>query len=251
MSEENTCPVCGGLGWKTLERDGISAAERCECALAERATLLEERAEIPPLYREASFENFSIRRNNPPVYRILYKAYNDARTFARDFPFKTKKQGLLFIGGNGSGKTHLATAVLRELIHKGFPCVFFLYQHLLEKIRSGYDPASGVSAREAYQVALDTHVLILDDLGAHRTTDWVEDTITSIITHRANNRLPVIATTNYRDESVDGSMPADTPGRVARGHYLSERIGMRARSRLFEMCQVISMRGVPDYRENG
>ena len=249
MSESDACPICGGLGWKTVERDGISAAERCDCSLLERTAVLEENAGIPPLYREASFENFSIQRNNPPVHRILIKAFTDASTFARDFPFKTKKSGLLLIGGNGSGKTHLATAVLRELTRKGFQCTFFTYQHLLDKIRSGYDPNSGASAREAYQSALDAEVLLLDDLGAHRVTDWVEDTITSIITHRANNRLPILATTNFRDESLDGSMPADTAAQVARGPYLSERIGMRARSRLSEMCQVISTRGVPDYRE--
>ncbi len=208
MSEGEVCALCGGTGWKTVEKEGISAAERCECALAERARILEDSAGIPPLYRAASFENFSIERNNPPVHRILVKAFNDASTFARDFPFKTKKQGLLFVGGPGSGKTHLAAAVLRELTRRGFQSVFFLYQQLLEKIRSGYDPNSGSSAREAYQSALDAEVLLLDDLGAHRATDWVEDTITSIITHRCNHRMPVIATTNFRDESVDSSMPS-------------------------------------------
>ncbi|MCP5117689.1 MAG: ATP-binding protein, partial [bacterium] len=180
---------------------------------------------------------------------ILVKAYTDSHTFVRDFPFKTKKQGLLFVGGPGSGKTHLAAAVLRELTKRGFQAVFFLYQQLLEKIRSGYDPNSGSSAREAYQAALDAEVLLLDDLGAHRATDWVEDTITSIITHRCNHRMPVIATTNFRDESVDSSMPSSAAAQVAGGQYLSERIGMRARSRLCEMCQVITTRGVPDYRE--
>ena len=77
----------------------------------------------------------------------------------------------------------------------------------------------------------------------------MEDTINSIVTHRANHRLPVIATTNCRDESIDGSMPSGTAAQVARGPYLSERIGMRARSRLSEMCQVVSTRGVPDYRD--
>ena len=251
MSEADKCPICGGLGWKTVERDGITAAERCECSLLERTRVHAERAGIPPLYEEASFENFSLQRNNPPVHKILFKAFNDANSFADQFPFQTKKGGLLFIGGNGSGKTHLATAVLRELIRKGFQGVFFSYQHLLEKIRSGYDPTSGASAREAYQAALDCEVLLLDDLGAHRVTDWVEDTINSIVTHRANHRLPVIATTNCRDESVDGTMPSATAAQITRGPYLSERIGMRARSRLSEMCQVISTRGVPDYRDRG
>ena len=48
--------------------------------------------------------------------------------------------------------------------------------------------------KEAYRTALETDVLVLDDLGAHRVTDWVEDTVTSIITARCNHRKPLIAT---------------------------------------------------------
>ena len=76
---------------------------------------------------------------------------------------------------------------MKRLIARGFECVFFDYQNLLERIRSSYDQASGAAQREAYQTALDCEVLVLDDLGAHRVSDWVEDTVTSLITYRYNN----------------------------------------------------------------
>ena len=72
------------------------------------------------------------------------------------------------------------------------------------KIRSGYDAASGTSDREAYRAALEAEVLVLDDLGAHRVTEWVEDTVTSIITYRCNHRKPLIATTNLPDARCYG-----------------------------------------------
>jgi DNA replication protein DnaC len=74
--------------------------------------------------------------------------------------------------------------------------------------------------------------------------DWVEDTVTSIITYRCNNRKTLIATTNLPDEEVVDSMLEGKRYKVS----LAERIGARARSRLFEMCKVVRMPVVEDYR---
>ncbi|MEO8129559.1 MAG: AAA family ATPase, partial [Bryobacteraceae bacterium] len=117
--------------------------------------------------------------------------------------------------------------------------------------KAGYDPSSGSSNKEAYRSALDTEILLLDDLGAHRVTDWVEDTVTSIITYRCNHRKALIATTNLPDPDA-GSLVVDRgPNLGGKPEYrttLAERIGMRARSRLFEMCRVIKMPQVEDFR---
>lgn len=248
MDQKQVCPHCGGTGWKTVERNGISAVERCECAAEQRARRLEERASIPPLYKHASFDNFSILPDNPVASRVLSVAVTAARSYAREFPYHGRKQGLLFIGDPGTGKTHLAAAVLRVLLSRGFEGVFYLYQNLLDRIRQSYDKAAGAADREAYHVALDCEILVLDDLGAHRINEWVEDTVTSIITHRCNNNKPLIATTNLRDPEVgDGPLPSGAAAYAGK-YYMAERIGARARSRLFEMCRVISTRGAGDYR---
>ncbi len=250
MAEAVECPHCGGTGWKTVERNGLSAVERCECAFTGRAARLEDRAGIPPLYREASFDNFAIRSTNPVTARKLAAAITAARAYARNFPFGNKRPGLLFIGDSGTGKTHLAVAVLRALIAKGHEGIFFLYQDLLDRIQRGYDKTtSGTGDREAYGVALDCELLVLDDLGAHRISEWVEDTVTSIITHRTNHNKPIIATTNLRDiDAGDSPLPGGAAGETQSRYYLEERIGTRARSRLSEVCQMISTRGAEDYR---
>jgi DNA replication protein DnaC len=245
-----TCPKCGGTGYQIIERDGVSAAARCDCVNIGRSQRIENAAGIPPLYRNASTENFVLPSDNPIARNALGSVLLQVRAFVREFPV-TDKPGLLFVGDPGTGKTHLASAVLRALISRGYDGLFYDYQRLLEQIRSGYDKTSESVDREALRNSLDSEILLLDDLGAHRVTDWVEDTVTSIITHRCNNRKPLIATTNLPDPDAGGSLQEkqlNSPSGYTARVTLAERIGMRARSRLFEMCKIIKMPAVEDYR---
>ena len=244
------CEKCGGTGWVLGERHGISGVTRCDCIFEERRERIQQSANIPLLYAEASLENFLLPKDNPTAARSLQSVMLNVRSYAREFP-QTDKPGLLFIGEPGTGKTHLATAALHILIGRGFEGLFYDFQNLLDRIRASYDPTSGTSDREAYRSALEVEVLLLDDLGAHRTTDWVEDTVTSIITHRCNNRKPLIATTNLPDIEANvasGARGNTSPGGTDLRRSLGQSIGMRARSRLFEMCRVIKMPSVEDYR---
>jgi DNA replication protein DnaC len=248
MPDEN-CKICGGTGWKIVERGGLSGAERCECSYATRNVAMKENARIPLNYQQASLENFIVPQDNPVARQGLGTVLMQVRSFVREYP-AVERPGLLLVGESGTGKTHLAVAALRALLEKGHEGVFFDYQNLLERIRSSYNPASGASDREAYRVAIDAPVLLLDDLGAHKLTEWVEDTVTSIITDRCNHRKTLIATTNLPDPDVTGTMIEYTGagGVAVNRRTLAETIGVRARSRLFEMCRVVKMPAVEDYR---
>jgi DNA replication protein DnaC len=248
MAEE-TCPICNGTGWKIVERSGLSGAARCSCSEAIIARSVKDNSGIPSNYQHASLDNFQIPQDNPVARAGLGTALIQVRSFTREFP-AGDKAGLLLVGDTGCGKTHLAVAALRALIDRGHEGVFFDYQNLLDRIRASYDPSSGSTDKEAYQAALEAEVLLLDDLGAHRVTEWVEDIVTSIITYRCNHKKPLIATTNLSDPDITGSSVSYTgPSGVSiNKQTLADAIGARARSRLFEMCRIVRMPSVEDYR---
>jgi DNA replication protein DnaC len=249
MPTETVCEKCGGTGWIIVERASVSGAEACGCRSQGRMERLEDRAQIPPLYKDTSFENFLVGgTENPIARRELTTVLLAVKSYVRDFPTKDHT-GLLLIGETGTGKTHLAVAALRQIIDKGFEGLFCNYQTLLNSIKRGYDPASNSSDQAAYITALKSEVLLLDDIGAHSITGWVEDTINSIVTYRCDNRRPLIATTNLPDGDVGHpTMKRSASGNIEYGITLAERIGARARSRLLEMCTVIRMPLVEDYR---
>src|ERR1700693_3683818 len=247
MAAAAVCPICGGTGWKIIERAGLSGAEPCRCAGEARAEALQEGSGIPPNYVRATLDNFQIPQDNPIARTGLGTVLMQVRSFVREFP-NPDRPGLLLCGDTGTGKTHLAVAALKVIIDKGHQGIFFDYQNLLDQIRSSYDKTSGSSDKETYRSAMDAEVLLLDDLGSHRVTDWVEDTVTSIVTYRCNNKKPLIATTNLPDPDAGSVMIArETPlGKPDYKTSLADRIGPRARSRLFEMCKVVRMPLVED-----
>src|SRR6185369_10857236 len=132
MAAAAVCPICGGTGWKIIERAGLSGAEPCRCAGEARAEALQEGSGIPPKFTRATLQNFVVPNDNPVARKILAPAWVTATSFVREFP-TGDSLGLLLAGDPGSGKTHLAVGVAKGLIEKGHQCLFFDYQNLLDR----------------------------------------------------------------------------------------------------------------------
>jgi DNA replication protein DnaC len=187
-------------------------------------------AQIPKRYEHCTLDNFTAYNES------LQRAVARARRVAEAFPAASK--GLFFEGAPGVGKTHLAVAVLKHVVEaSGARGVFYDTRDLLRVIRSTYDPETQATELEVLRPVMRADLLVLDDLGAEKTSEWVHETMNLIVNTRYNERRLTIFTSNYPDIPDDSDPNA-----------LLFRIGARMRSRLHEMCEFIEMDGA-DYRE--
>ena len=208
---------------------------------------MESAAGIPARFSDKSLDNFVLPADNPVARQLLQQVMRTVSTYARTYP-ALEKPGLLFTGGTGVGKTHLAVAAFRALIARGFEGLYFDYQTLIERIRKSWNREAGQSDRDAYENAMECDILLIDDLGAHRAQDWIEDVIHGIIGHRYNQGKTIIATTNLPDDDERVTDYQTAGNQPVYKKTLSEIIGARSSSRLHEMCRVIRMTGLEDYR---
>ncbi|OGD17561.1 MAG: hypothetical protein A2Y69_09640 [Candidatus Aminicenantes bacterium RBG_13_59_9] len=235
---DDVCLRCGGTGWMLDASQPGARARRCPCVEQRRQAELLERAHIPKRYRSCTLDNFELHHDS---HR---KALEISRSFVEKYP--DQEAGLLFIGPCGVGKTHLAAAVLVELIKtKGAACLFYDFRDLIRDIQGAHAPESPLSESDILAPVFDSEVLVLDELGARRTSSWVEETVFYVINHRYNNRKLTLFTTNFLDTEEEGDLR--NPYFKKEDDTLVDRIGVRLRSRIYEMCVLVAMEG-KDYR---
>ena len=225
------CPACDDTGWKTIELNGVSRVTRCDCVRDRTVDLRLRDARIPPRYQRCTLDSFLTYQNEE-----LLRAVATARRFCEAFPVVDK--GLMLIGPPGIGKTHIAVAVLRDVVRRtGARGMYYDTRALLKDIRSTYNPVTHTAEMDVIRPVMDAELLILDDLGAERLTDWVEETMSLIVNTRYNERRATIFTSNY----------LDIPD-IEDPNSLLSRIGFRMRSRLHEMCSIVEI-DAADYRD--
>lgn len=225
--ESDECPKCFGTGMEVVPGKG---ARICSCRKLRTQHGQFESVRLPKRYDGFHFGNYKPQNESQKI------AQNLALNLNHEYP--AVSQGLLFMGQVGVGKTHLAVSILKGLTERGFRCLFYDFGSLLKEIQDSYNANTKSSELAVLAPVLNIDVLVLDELGASKPTDWVRDTMAHVINTRYNDKKLTVFTTNYLDER-----------RNEREEILEDRIGTRLRSRLYEMCKTVSMDG-KDYRKN-
>lgn len=250
------CPHCGRLlKYKAYSIFGKlfgTHLESCNCpgAIAERERFYQEQlkkqreeenrrrmerikrlfsqSRLGRRFRERTFETFVVREHTR-------KAFEIALDYAKNFEsYKEKGEGLFITGGYGVGKTHLAAAIANYLISNEIATVIFgNVTTLLGRIRHTYSDGSQYEEEQVMKELYDVDLLIIDDLGKEKPTEWVEEKLYTVINERYENYRPIVVTSNLKLEEIEQRL---------------ENCGGAIVSRIIEMCRGIKIVG-PDFRK--
>ena len=228
----DACPKCNGSGWIFGDKDGVEYAHRCTCVLGELFTLRAERANIPERFKHSSFDNFKITDGSVGLGEAIEKS----KIFAGNF--ESMDRGLLLQGTPGIGKTKLLCSMLNAMLKRkpGMKVMYIDWNDLVRDLGSGesFESRDFSLINKLTSRIKNSTIVMFDELGATRPSEYVKDKIYDIINTRYNRMRLTCFATNW---------PDDDPQRES----LQHRIGARLRSRITQMTDLCQIKA-RDYR---
>ena len=170
------------------------------------------------------FDNFEINNSNK-------KAFNNLKNYSEKLVNNIEKKGLILVGNNGVGKTHLACSIANKFIENGIPVIYGTLINLLAELRNSYEIDNSISEMEIIKLYENVDLLIIDDLGKEKPSEWGLEKLFTIINSRYENNLPVIITTNYNQNSLVKRLSINEEIETAKSII----------SRLYEMCYLVKI----------
>lgn len=170
------------------------------------------------------FDNFETNNSNK-------KVFDNLKNYSEKLVNGIEKKGLILAGNNGVGKTHLACSIANKLIENGIPVIYGTLINLLAELRNSYDTENNISEMEIIKLYENVDLLIIDDLGKEKPSEWGLEKLFTIINSRYENNLPVIITTNYNQNTLLERLSLNGEIETARSII----------SRLYEMCYLVKI----------
>lgn len=170
------------------------------------------------------FDNFETNNSNK-------KVFDNLKNYSEKLVKGIEKKGLILAGNNGVGKTHLACSIANKLIENGIPVIYGTLINLLAELRNSYDTENNISEMEIIKLYKNVDLLIIDDLGKEKPSEWGLEKLFTIINSRYENNLPVIITTNYNQNSLLERLSLNGEIETAKSII----------SRLYEMCYLVKI----------
>lgn len=184
-----------------------------------------------------SKRNLSYKFDNYEPNNSNRKVFNNLKKYSERLVNGIEKKGLILIGNNGVGKTHLACSIANKLIENGTPVIYGTLINLLAELRNSYDTDNDISEMEIIKLYENVALLIIDDLGKEKPSEWGLEKLFTIINSRYENNLPVIITTNYNQNSLVERLSLNGEIETAKSII----------SRLYEMCYLVKIEDI-DHR---
>ena len=172
----------------------------------------------------STFENYKITNKNK-------NAYENVKKYVDKLIKGTTNKGLFITGAYGAGKTYLASCIANEIIKNGKSVIFGTLIQLLDFIRDSYSD-SEVSDKDYLNLYSSVDLLVIDDLGKEKPTEWVLEKLFLIVNNRYNNYLPIVITTNYKRNQLRERLC------INKNYSIVDSII----SRLYEMCGGIEIK---------
>ncbi|MBN1178198.1 MAG: ATP-binding protein [Anaerolineae bacterium] len=200
------CPYCHGLGYVRVDvpvgHPDFGKLQPCTCRMVEqveqRIARLRVLSNLDTL-ADRTFETFVPDGHGLPEHKQenLRRAYEAALEYA-----EAPTGWLLFKGGYGCGKTHLAAAIANRAVERGRPVLFITVPDLLDHLRATFNPANPAAYDDRFEEVRTIALLILDDLGTESPTPWAQEKLFQLLNYRYNARLPTVITTNHELEDI-------------------------------------------------
>jgi DNA replication protein DnaC len=216
------CPTCKNTGWlqpEEAEDHTVRPSRKCHCLLQEEIDDLYRVSGLTGPLRTQTFAHFDLTVYPSQQRDYMSRVLDSAKTYAQRVSAGTQEESLLLMGEVGRGKTYLATAIASAAVDAKRSVVYFTFSEFLDLVRlHKFDDHEGY--REGVQRLLESDLIVLDDLGAEKVTEFVGQELFNMINYRMNRRKPMVVSTNLTPGEIEDLYGARIASRLVYGFEL-------------------------------